>query len=70
MLKNLDSEYVPGERKLNWVKLKPDHLKGMGETLDLLIIGGYYGTKFQRKSVSHFLLGVAVPSVGKKDPEM
>lgn len=32
------------------------------ETLDLIIIGGFYGTKFKRKSVSHFLLAVATKS--------
>ena len=40
--------------------MKPDHVDGMGETVDLIIMGGYYGTKFNRKSVSHFLLGVSV----------
>ncbi|KAL9646067.1 hypothetical protein ABK040_007947 [Willaertia magna] len=60
MIKNLDSNYVPGERK--WQKLKPDHVDGFGETLDLIIVGGYYGTKFNRKSVSHFLLAVATKS--------
>lgn len=61
ILKNWHSPYVPAERKQNWIKLKPDHVDGMGETLDLLIVGGYYGTKFNRKSVSHFLLAVAEP---------
>nr|CAG4712925.1 unnamed protein product [Naegleria fowleri] len=60
MLKGLSGTYVPGERK--WVKLKPDSVDGMGETLDLIIIGGFYGTKFKRKSVSHFLLAVATKS--------
>ena len=60
MLKPLESVYVPGERK--WIKLKPDHVDGMGETLDVIIIGGFYGTKFKRKSVSHFLLAVASKS--------
>eukprot|EP01080_Neovahlkampfia_damariscottae_P003224 gene3224-5539_t len=57
MIKDLDSEYIPGERSKNWLKFKPDHQISVGDTLDLMIIGGYYGTKFQKKSISHFLLG-------------
>ncbi|KAL0480389.1 DNA ligase [Acrasis kona] len=58
IIKNTSSAYQPGERKNNWIKLKPDHVDGMGETLDMVIVGGYFGTKFNRKSVSHFLLAV------------
>lgn len=32
----------------------------MAETLDLLIIGGYYGRGHLKGSVNHFLLGAAV----------
>ena len=60
MLKPTGGVYIPGERK--WIKLKPDHVDGMGETLDVIIVGGFYGTKFKRKSVSHFLLAVATRS--------
>lgn len=71
MIKNMDSPYVPGERKLNWLKLKPDHLDGLGETMDLIILGGYFGTKFNKKSISHFLLGVADrPKEEGKHPEL
>lgn len=39
------------------------------DTVDVLIIGGYYGTK-RRKGISHFLLGVAVPSTDGGDPKI
>eukprot|EP00667_Euglena_gracilis_P001394 EG_transcript_1394 len=58
ILKARESPYVPGERKLKWMKLKADHVSGMGDTLDLLVLGGYYGTKFGQRHISHFLLGV------------
>lgn len=58
MIKNIESIYNPGERSDLWMKLKPDHIDSMCETLDLLIIGGYWGTKFQRHSISHFLLAL------------
>ena len=43
MLKALNSPYVPGSRDNDWQKLKPDYVDEMGETLDLLIVAGYYG---------------------------
>ena len=58
MLKLARSTYTPGERKLKWMKLKPDHIAGMADTLDLIVLGGYYGTKYGMRHVSHFLLGV------------
>ena len=58
ILKNADSLYVPGERKLNWLKLKRDHIHGLADTLDLAVLGAYHGTKFGKKGLSHFLLGV------------
>jgi DNA ligase 4 len=44
VLKDLDSLYIPNERSKSWLKFKPDQLN-CGDTLDLLIIGGFYGTK-------------------------
>lgn len=58
IIKDLDSKYLPGIRDKSWLKLKPDHIDGMGETFDLVIIGGFEGTKFKRRSISHFLLGL------------
>ncbi|KAH3765317.1 DNA ligase IV [Pelomyxa schiedti] len=59
MLKNLDSTYVPGERKQKWLKLKPEYVDGIGDDLDVLILGGYYGTGNRRGgTISHFMIGV------------
>lgn len=60
VLKTAESPYVPAERKLSWMKLKPDHLAGLADTLDLVVVGGYYGTKFGRSHLSHFLLASPV----------
>ncbi|PRP74389.1 DNA ligase 4-like [Planoprotostelium fungivorum] len=63
MIKNLNATYVPNERKGRWIKLKPEYIDGVGDNLDLLIVGGYYGSGVGRRggTVSHFLLAVAVP---------
>ena len=65
VIKNINTPYIPNERKSSWIKLKPDYLDGVGDDLDLLIIGGYYG-KGGRSSgrgagkITHFLLGVSL----------
>jgi hypothetical protein len=40
-IKSLDEPYIPGLRK--WIKIKPDYLSGIGDTVDLVIIGAFYG---------------------------
>lgn len=39
MIKDLDSTYVPNERKNKWIKLKPEYVEGVGDDLDLVILG-------------------------------
>eukprot|EP00760_Papus_ankaliazontas_P034983 PhM_4_TR7572/c1_g1_i1/m.7768/K10777/LIG4, DNL4; DNA ligase 4 len=60
IIKANESVYVPGERKLKWLKLKPDHITGLADSLDLVVLGAYFGTKYGQRHLSHFLLGVIV----------
>ncbi|KAK9735960.1 hypothetical protein RND81_04G241200 [Saponaria officinalis] len=58
VLKDLGSKWEPGDRSAKWVKLKPDYGRG-GADLDVLIIGGYYGTGRRGGEIGQFLVGLA-----------
>lgn len=66
MLKDPSSFYVPKQRASNWIKLKGDYIDGLTDTLDLIILGGYYGDSSARHGntmhwtdqITSFLLGV------------
>jgi DNA ligase-4 len=66
MVKRLDQNYEPGSRD-GWYKIKPDYMDGMGDNLDLAIIGGFYGegTGARSGTLSHFLLGIPAPVMGE-----
>ena len=39
----MDTLYYPGDRSDKWIKMKGDYYEGIVDTLDLMIIGGYFG---------------------------
>lgn len=59
MIKTLEnnSEYFPSRRCYNWIKLKKDYLKGMIDTLDLVVLGCYYGKGKRTGTFGGFLMG-------------
>ena len=67
MLKRLDWTYDPvwGTRRSNgWVKCKKDYIDGMGDSLDLVPIGGWRGMGRKKKWISPWLMATYDASSG------
>ena len=43
VIKSLKGPYEAGARGWNWIKWKPEYVKGLRDTFDLVVIGAYYG---------------------------
>jgi DNA ligase 4 len=77
-LKKADSTYKPSERSAShWIKLKTEYIDQLGDTLDLVILGGYYGkerrvgrgtTDSFMNHISQFLVGI-MHKVDLKNPK-
>lgn len=60
VLKNPRSMYRLNSRNDDWIKVKPEYMDEFGESLDCVIIGGYYGSGRRGGGLSSFLCGLRV----------
>lgn len=62
--KPLPATYEPDQRSMGWMKVKKDYLEGMGDSLDLVPIGAWWGTGRKAGWWSPFLLACHNPETG------
>ena len=60
VLKNPRSMYRLNSRNDDWLKVKPEYMDEFGESLDCVVIGGYYGSGKRGGMLSSFLCGLRV----------
>ncbi len=77
IIKKSDSIYKPDERSSDWVKIKAEYIDNLTDTLDLIILGGYYGEGKRRLQginpdwndhINSFLVGVS-KKIDKDNPK-
>lgn len=56
--KPLPATYEPDRRTAAWLKLKKDYVAGIGDSLDLVPIGAWYGNGRKVKWWSPILMGL------------
>ena len=61
MLKALDAPYRAGTRGSNWLKLKREYRNELGDSLDLIVIGAYFGRGRRTGLYVTLLLGTYNP---------
>lgn len=60
VLKNPRSMYRLNSRNDDWLKVKPEYMDEFGESLDCVVIGGYYGSGRRGGMLSSFICGLRV----------
>ncbi|KAF2822293.1 DNA ligase 4 [Ophiobolus disseminans] len=60
VLKNPRSMYRLNDRNADWMKVKPEYMSEFGESLDCVVVGGYFGSGHRGGAHSSFLCALLV----------
>ncbi|KAH8880413.1 DNA replication and repair protein [Thozetella sp. PMI_491] len=60
VLKNPRSMYRLNSRNDDWIKVKPEYMSEFGESIDCVVVGGYWGSGHRGGTLSSFLCGLRV----------
>ncbi|KAJ4304252.1 DNA ligase (ATP) [Collariella sp. IMI 366227] len=60
VLKNPRSRYQLNSRNNDWIKVKPEYMSEFGESLDCVVVAGYYGSGHRGGTLSSFMCGLRV----------
>ncbi|KAJ6518705.1 DNA ligase IV [Mycena sanguinolenta] len=58
VIKHPLSQYVLNGRNMDWIKVKPEYMDNMGETVDVLVVAGNYGSGSRGGGVSTLICAV------------
>ncbi|KZS94450.1 DNA ligase 4 [Sistotremastrum niveocremeum HHB9708] len=69
VIKHMKARYILNGRNEDWIKVKPEYLDNMGETVDVLVTGGNYGSGKRGGGVSTLVCAVRDDSVEGEEPK-
>ncbi|KAJ3046908.1 DNA ligase (ATP), partial [Rhizophlyctis rosea] len=58
IVKKPSSMYNPSDRSGDWCKIKPDYIDALGDDVDVVLVGGFYGEGRRGGRMSHFMCGI------------
>ncbi|KAG6886219.1 DNA ligase (ATP) [Termitomyces sp. T159_Od127] len=58
VIKHPQAKYVLNGRNMDWIKVKPEYMDNMGETVDVLVVAGNYGSGKRGGGVSTLICAV------------
>ncbi|KAJ7066714.1 DNA ligase IV [Mycena amicta] len=69
VIKHPASKYLLNGRNMDWIKVKPEYMDNMGETVDVLVVAGNYGSGQRGGGVSTLICAVVDDRRPSTDPD-